>query len=42
MLRGAVIGLGSMGREHLACYKSIDNVEIVAVCDARADHATLF
>ena len=42
MLRGAVIGLGCMGRQHLACYKSIDNVEIVAVCDSRADHAYTF
>ena len=42
MLRGAIIGLGSMGRQHLACYKSIDNVEIVAVCDSRPDHAYTF
>jgi len=33
MLRGAIIGLGSMGQNHLACYKSVDNAKIIAVCD---------
>ncbi len=39
MLRGAIIGLGSMGRHHLACYNSVDNVQIVAVCDTKPGHA---
>ena len=40
MLRGAIIGLGSMGQNHLACYKSVENAEIVAVCDTRPGHAS--
>ncbi len=40
MLRGAIIGLGSMGQNHLACYKSVDNVKIIAVCDTRPGHAS--
>lgn len=39
MLRGAIIGLGGMGQNHLACYKSVDNVRIVAVCDTKPGHA---
>ena len=40
MLRGAIIGLGGMGQNHLACYKSVDNVNIVAVCDTKPGHAS--
>ena len=40
MLRGAIIGLGSMGQNHLACYKSVDNAKIIAVCDTRPGHAS--
>lgn len=39
MLRGAIIGIGSMGQNHLACYKSIENVKIIAVCDTKPGHA---
>lgn len=40
MLKGAIIGLGSMGQNHLACYKSVDNAKIVAVCDTKPGHAS--
>lgn len=39
MLRGAIIGLGGMGRNHLACYKAVENAKIIAVCDIRVDDA---
>ncbi len=29
-----------MGQNHLACYKSVENAEIVAVCDTRPGHAS--
>ena len=32
-LRGAVIGCGAIAREHLAALKTLDNVDVVAVCD---------
>lgn len=33
-LRAAVIGVGSMGRNHARVYAAMDGVELVAVCDA--------
>ena len=33
-LRTAVVGVGYLGRFHAQKYKLIDNVELVAVCDA--------
>lgn len=38
-LRAAVIGVGSMGRNHARVYASMEDVELVAVCDADADTA---
>jgi UDP-N-acetylglucosamine 3-dehydrogenase len=34
MIKVAVIGLGSMGKNHVRVYSELPNVEIVAVCDA--------
>ncbi len=39
MLKGAIIGVGGMGRNHLACYRSVKNAEIIAICDIRLDQA---
>jgi len=38
-LRAAVIGVGSMGRNHARIYAGLDGVELVAVCDADAKTA---
>ena len=34
MVRVAVIGIGSMGRNHARIYRELDQSELVAVCDA--------
>lgn len=34
MLKAAVIGVGSMGRNHVRVYRELEQVELVAVCDA--------
>jgi len=34
MLKIGIVGLGFMGKMHFRCYKSLKNVEIVAICDA--------
>lgn len=39
MLKGAIIGVGGMGRNHLACYRSVKNAEIIAICDIRLEQA---
>ena len=36
--RAAVIGLGRHGMRHLQAYERLDNVEIAAVCDVRAEN----
>jgi predicted dehydrogenase len=36
--RAAVIGLGRHGMRHLQAYKHLDDVEVVAVCDVRAEN----
>jgi len=38
LMRAAVIGLGRHGMRHLQAYQRLDNVEIVAVCDVRAEN----
>lgn len=40
-LRCAVVGVGHLGRFHAQKYKAIEDVELVGVCDASADRATL-
>jgi predicted dehydrogenase len=37
-MRAAVIGLGRHGMRHLQAYQRLDNVEIAAVCDVRAEN----
>ena len=37
-LRAAVVGVGYLGRFHAQKYKMIENVELVAVSDARSIH----
>lgn len=39
MLRGAVIGVGYLGRFHAQKYKLIDEVKLVGVCDIRQEQA---
>lgn len=39
ILKVALIGIGGMGFGHYNCYDEIENAEIVAVCDIRADMA---
>ncbi len=39
MLKAAVIGVGSMGRNHVRVYREMDNVELVAVADQHAPTA---
>lgn len=39
-LRAAVVGVGYLGRFHAQKYKANPNVDLVAVCDGRADQAT--
>ena len=34
MLRLGIVGLGFMGKMHFRCYNSLNNVEIIAICDA--------
>ena len=34
MVKVAVIGVGSMGRNHARIYRELDQSELVAVCDA--------
>ena len=34
MIRVGVVGLGFMGKTHFNCYKTIDDVQVAAVCDA--------
>ncbi|MDQ6419714.1 Gfo/Idh/MocA family oxidoreductase [Paenibacillus sp. LHD-117] len=36
-VRAAVIGLGSWGESHLEAYRSLPQVELVAICDNRPD-----
>ena len=36
--RAAVVGLGRHGMRHLQAYQRLDNVEIVGVCDVRAEN----
>ncbi len=33
MIRVGIVGFGFMGRTHYKCWKSLDGVEVVAVCD---------
>lgn len=37
MLKAAVIGVGSMGRNHVRILKQIDGVSLVGVCDVKED-----
>ncbi len=39
MLKAAVIGVGSMGRNHVRVYRELDSVELVAVVDQHAQTA---
>ena len=39
MLRVCVIGMGPIGNNHAKIYKSLDFVELAAVCDIRRDRA---
>lgn len=39
MKKVALIGIGGMGACHYNCYKNIENAEVIAVCDVRADIA---
>ena len=39
MLKVALIGLGGMGSVHLANWRKMEGVELVAVCDIRSDLA---
>src|SRR5690554_1891054 len=39
MLKAAVIGVGSMGRNHVRVYREIEGVELIAVSDQHADTA---
>ena len=34
MLRIGIVGLGFMGKMHFRCYNSLNNVEIIAICEA--------
>ena len=34
MLKIGIVGLGFMGKMHFRCFKSLKNVEIVAICDS--------
>jgi predicted dehydrogenase len=38
-LKAAVIGAGHMGKHHARIYSQLDNVDLVAVCDANEDRA---
>ena len=38
MLKAAVIGTGSMGRNHVRVYRELESVELVGVCDANAEN----
>ncbi len=40
MLKAAVIGIGSMGRNHVRVYRELDKVELVAVSDQNAETAS--
>jgi predicted dehydrogenase len=33
MVRVGIVGFGFMGKMHLRCYRALDNVNVVAVCD---------
>jgi predicted dehydrogenase len=39
VLRAAVIGVGSMGRNHARVYAGMEDIELVAVCDVNAANA---
>jgi predicted dehydrogenase len=39
MIRAAVVGVGSLGRHHARVYGELEGVELVAVCDVKADRA---
>ena len=39
-MRAAVIGLGRHGMRHLQAYQRLENVEIVGVCDVRAENVS--
>jgi UDP-N-acetylglucosamine 3-dehydrogenase len=39
MLKAAVVGVGSMGRNHVRVYREIEGVELIAVSDQHADTA---
>ncbi len=38
MLKAAVIGTGSMGRNHVRVYRELESVELVGVCDASPEN----
>ncbi len=37
MLKIGIVGLGFMGKMHFRCFKSLENIEIKAICDADAN-----
>ena len=34
MVRVGILGLGFMGKMHFRCYKALEGVSVVAICDA--------
>ena len=42
MLRGAIIGIGGMGRNHLACYNPVKDAKIIALCDINIEGFNLY
>lgn len=37
MIKIGIVGFGFMGRTHFSCYKALNKVEVVAVCDENPD-----
>ena len=37
MIRVGIVGLGFMGKMHFRCYQSLEDVEVVAICDIDKD-----
>ncbi len=33
MIRVGIVGLGFMGKMHFRCYKALEDVQVVAICD---------